>query len=172
MNAFELEPGPADRLTRLARLAQTTFGAGLTPRCQQSLSELAALVSVKAGQLLFREGVENADVYLLLRGRIDLAMTVPGRGAVRIMTLGPGEMIAWSAVVGDGRMTCSARCMEDSELLAFPGPALREMMEGNHDLGFEFMRVLATALTRRLVATRLQLLDLFSANEPLRGNSP
>ena len=32
---------------------------------------------------------------------------VPGRGAVRILTVGPGEMVGWSALLDQGRMTTS-----------------------------------------------------------------
>ena len=68
----------------LSRLEQTMFGAELTPRCLQRLEEVSQPVTAKRGHFLFHEGAQNANVYLLLRGRIDLAMTVPGRGATSI----------------------------------------------------------------------------------------
>ena len=76
----------ADRLTQLE---QTPFGAALTPRSRIFVSELAKPVPLSRGQTLFREGAENQFIYLIVQGQIDLSMTVPGRGAVRILTLGP-----------------------------------------------------------------------------------
>lgn len=158
----------ADIQTRLER---TAFGSALSPHSRQRLAALCELIVAKPGQLLFREGVRHDAAYLLLRGRVDLAMTAPGRGALRILTLGPGDIVAWSAVLGDGRMTCSAQALEDSELLTLPGPALKQLMEADRELGFEFMKVLATALSKRLVATRLQLLDIFSVSAPASANA-
>lgn len=150
---------------RLLRIQHTSFGAALAPQSQQRLAELAEPVHALRGQILFQEGADNANTYLLLRGHIDLEMTVPGRGAVRILTLGPGDLVAWSAVVGDGRMTCSARVQADSDLLAVSGTKLRECMAFDHEFGFDFMRVLSAALSKRLVSTRLQLLDLFASSD-------
>ncbi len=154
------------------KLEQTPFGASLTPRSCQRIAHLARHISLPHGQLLFREGADNPNVYLMLRGRVDLSMTIPGRGAIRILTVGSGDLVAWSAVLGDGKMTCSAQVQEDSELLALSGPQLKELMEQDHELGFEFMRVVAVSLSKRLVATRLQLLDLFTTDPSGLGGKP
>ena len=59
-------------------------------------------------------------------------------------------------------MSCSARCIDDVKLVAISGTDLDAMMEADSRFGYEFMRMMATALTKRLIATRLQLLDLFA----------
>ncbi len=153
---------------RLTQLEQTPFGAALTPRSRIFVSELAKPILLSRGQTLFREGAENQFIYLIVEGQIDLSMTVPGRGAVRILTLGPGDLVAWSSVVGDRCMTCTAQSVEATELLTIPSEPLNERMSHDHEFGFEFMRAIASALAKRLVATRLQLLDLFTAIEPVR----
>lgn len=147
---------------------QTSFGAALSPRGRTVLRELARPIKLNPGQILFREGVENPFLYVIVQGHVDLAMTVPGRGAVRILTLGPGDVAAWSAVVGDRCMTCTAQAVEHTELLAISSEPLNERMARDHEFGFEFMRAIASALAKRLTATRLQMLDLFSVIEPVR----
>lgn len=154
------------------RIEQTAFGASLSPLSRQKLAAMATHVRLGRGEVLFREGTHNANLYLVLAGQVDLAMTVPGRGTVRILSVGPGEIVAWSAVLGEGRMTCSATAADDSELLAVPAPQLAALMSSEHEVGYEFMRVLAAALAKRLVATRLQLLDLFAAEGPLIDSTP
>lgn len=143
-------------------LDQSILGQHLSPANLRALVEVGRWLEYDAGTYLFREGEHNHDVAFLLEGRVDLSMTVPGRGPCRILTLGPGDLVAWSAVVRDGTMSCSARCIEQVELIAISRTDLDAMMEADPRFGYEFMEMMATALAKRLLATRLQLLDLFA----------
>lgn len=143
-------------------LDQSILGQHLSPENLSALVELGRWLEYDAGTYLFREGEHNRDVYFLLEGRVDLSMTVPGRGPCRILTLGAGDLVAWSAVVRDGTMSCAAQCIDHVKLIAISGTDLDAMMEANPRFGYQFMKMMATALTKRLIATRLQLLDLFA----------
>lgn len=133
------------------------------------LARLATMRHVRGGEVLFREGDQNDAFYLVKSGRIALEMCVPARGCMHLLTLGEGEIVAWSALVGGGRMTSMAMAQIDSELIEIQGRALLKVCESDHELGYQLMRRLATALSRRLVATRLQLLDLFAQEDPAQG---
>jgi CRP-like cAMP-binding protein len=63
-------------------------------------------------------------------------------------------------------MTTSAVALEETEAFAMPGDKLRELCEQDREFGYRFTERLAGALARRLVATRLQLLDLFASETP------
>jgi CRP-like cAMP-binding protein len=143
-------------------LRHLRFTAGLLPRVIEQLASLAQVVDVPAGNVIFREGAEARDVFIVASGRIALEMNVSGRGAVRILTLGDGDLLGWSALLGGLHMTASAIALEPSRLVALPGRRLRELCEADHELGYHVMRQLAAALSRRLVGTRVQLLDLFA----------
>jgi CRP-like cAMP-binding protein len=75
-------------------------------------------------------------------------------------------MLAWSALLGEGRMTATAIAIEDTETIAIDADRLLEICTANPQVGFEVMRRMSLALSKRLLATRLQLLDLYST-EPL-----
>lgn len=143
------------------QLEQSILGEHLSPSNLSAFIEVGRWLERPPGACLFREGDENHDVYFLLAGRVDLSMTVPGRGACRILTVGPGELIAWSAVVGNATMTCSAVCLEECRLIAINAAALHVVIAADPQFGYEFMKMMASALSKRLLATRLQLLDLF-----------
>lgn len=147
-----------------SELQQTIFGEHLSSASLDKLLANAKQLSLRAQQFLFREGMQDDHVYVLLSGQIDLSMNVPGRGAVRILSLGPGDLIAWSGVLGSGVMTSSALCTQSASLIAFPCSEIRKLCSQNADFGYEFMQLMAIALAKRLLATRLQLLDLFSAH--------
>ena len=62
-------------------------------------------------------------------------------------------------------MTASAIALEESEVVVAAAERLRELCDTDHDFGYHMMRQMVAALSKRLVATRLQLLDLF-ADDP------
>lgn len=146
-------------------LEELSFSSGLPRQLLQSLADECTLIHMPAGGTIFREGTQVEQLYLIRSGRVALEMNVPGRGAVRILTLGPGEMVGWSALLGQGRMTASAVCLEATELVVAEAKPLRLLCEANSDFGYHLMREMAQAISQRLVATRLQLLDLFADND-------
>lgn len=147
-------------------LAEIQLFSGLSETVLRQLADLAELRRYAADEVLFHEGTGFAELLLVSQGKVQLQMRVPGHGSIPILTLGPGQLLAWSAVLGAGEMTTSAVALEETEAFALPGDKLQELCEQDHDFGYLFMERLAGALARRLVATRLQLLDLFASETP------
>lgn len=142
-------------------LGELSFASRLTEPALAQMGAIASLEHFSAGTVLFREGAHNPNFFLIREGRVALDMNVPGRGPVRILTLGLGDMVAWSAMIGSGEMTTSAVILEDTELVVCQGEELLRLSESNHEFGYQLMNRVAAALSHRLIATRLQLLDLF-----------
>lgn len=151
-------------------LEELHFTATLPPDVVDYLAEISSLVVYSPGMVIFREGITDDNLYLVRSGRLALDMNVPGRGAVRILTLGPGEMVGWSALMDHGKMSASAVAVDDCEVIVAPADQLRQLCEENCEFGFHLMRQMAAALSKRLIATRLQLLDLFAeVSAPIHG---
>jgi len=131
------------------------------------LTNLAQVRVFPPGAILFQEGVTHGEFHIVAGGHVRLDMAVPGRGRVPILTAGPGDILAWSALVQQKVMTSTAVAQEAVRTIAFDGDALRQLCEGNHEIGYYVMKQLAAALSHRLVATRLQLLDLFAEQVPV-----
>lgn len=142
-------------------LGQVRFSANLPPKSLEKLAAMARQVDVAAQAIIFREGEQHHDFHLLAEGHVALEMRVPGRDNVRLLTVGPGDVLAWSALLGDGQMTATATAIEPTRLVSLAAPALQAACASDHELGFAMMQALARALSSRLLATRLQLLDLF-----------
>jgi CRP/FNR family transcriptional regulator, cyclic AMP receptor protein len=131
--------------------------------------ELEAIATPKhwsPGALLFQEGVEHEAIYLLLDGHVRLEMLARDRGRVPLMTVGAGDVVGWSPLFGGHPMTATATALEPTHAFAFDGKQLRDLCAANHELGYHVMRHIAMTLSERLLATRLQLLDLFREHEP------
>lgn len=151
----------------LARqLSELTFASGWAEGVVNELATIARLVKFPAGAVIFSQGSHNPDLYLICSGRVALDMHVPARGAVRILTVGRGELLAWSALIGDGHMTARATALDSVDAIAINGQHLSDLCERRHDIGFRVMQQLSWSLAHRLTATRLQLLDLFTHQTP------
>jgi CRP/FNR family cyclic AMP-dependent transcriptional regulator len=151
-----------EKRTIVNLLRELGFTVELPEQVVDELAEACAVAEFPAGTTIFQEGTKNPFVYVVERGHVGLDMHVPGRGRVRVLSVGPGEMLAWSALLGDGVMTVSAVALEDTQALAASGPKLLQVCSANHEVGYQLMCRMAKALAQRLVATRLQLLDLFA----------
>jgi CRP/FNR family cyclic AMP-dependent transcriptional regulator len=156
--------------TQLAQaLQESAFAAVFPTDTALSLVERARWRSCPAGTILFREGERCDSFYVVHRGHVALDMRLPTQGCTRLLTLGPGEVVAWSALVGDGRMTATAVTADVAELIELSGEEVLKQCEADPQLGYRVMRRLAAALAKRLLATRLQMLDLFSADAAAHG---
>ena len=149
MNAFDM-------------LQSAHFANEIPPAVLARLAEMARVVEWNEGALIFREGDQHDHLYILRSGHVALEMNVPSRGQTRILTVRSGELLGWSALLGDSRMTTSAIALEPTLAAAMSGRDLRLLCGTDHEVGYHIMRRVASALSQRLVATRLQLLDLFA----------
>lgn len=145
-----------------AHLAEFDFAKTLSPEMLAELAKIARVDRFCAGETLFREGQLYNHLHWVISGRVTLEMTTGASSPKCILSLGKGDILAWSSVVGDGRMTAGAIAMTDTELVGFDAHKLFTLMEADSEIGYRLMRSIATNLSRRLLATRLQLLDLFN----------
>jgi CRP-like cAMP-binding protein len=134
----------------------------LSPHTRVRLAELGSLVEAEPNQTLMREGEPSDFLAIVLEGRVALRVRVPERGPITVLTVEPGDVLGWSAVVPPYRATSSAIALTQTELAYFDGPTLREALATDEALAAELYPVLLSAVARRLEGTRLQLLDLFS----------
>jgi CRP-like cAMP-binding protein len=156
---------PTSAADPIAALSASWFGAGLSPEAVARLAGIAELREVPAGTDLTREGVVTEAFSIVLSGRVALRTLVPERGMVTILTVEPGDVVGWSAVVPPHRGTANAVAIEPVRLLEMNGERLRALLRSDHALAASVYPRILQAVSRRLLATRLQLLDLFAREE-------
>jgi len=139
-----------------------SFLASVSPRVQERILSLAETFKYGAGEVIFQEGDPSLYLYILKSGRVAIEVHVPSKGRRTLLTAGPGDVFSWSALVEPRIETASARAVEETEALGIKGGALMDMSREDCALGFEIYRALSEIITARLIATRLQLLDVFA----------
>lgn len=142
-------------------LREHRFFAGLDARFCQVVCGCAKNVRFEANQYLFHEGDAADWFYLIRHGRVALATTVPGRGAITFRTVGIGEVVGVSWLVPPYRWTYDAKALELTRAIAMDAACLRRKCEEDHDLGYELMKRFVPVLVERLHSTRLQILDVY-----------
>lgn len=126
----------------------------------RQLAQVAMCRTIPAGTILFAEGDEHTRLYFVAEGSLQLQMARSQAAKQTLLSVGVGELLAWSAIVGPGTMTASAIAAEQSRVIELPVGELQQLFESDPSLGYHFLKIVSLALSRRLLATRLQLLDL------------
>jgi CRP-like cAMP-binding protein len=113
---------------------------GLQPKFIRTLAGYATETEFKPGQLIFREGDPANRFYLIIHGEVALESSCPEKVAVRIQTLGRGEVLGWSWLFPPYYWHFDARVLEPTRLVFFYGTRLREHCETDHEFGYELMK--------------------------------
>lgn len=154
--------------TLLAVLKQHPFVEEFQPEHIERLRSLAREVSFARDEVIFREGDDTHDFYLIVSGRVALEMQEPDH-VLRVQTLGAGDELGWSSILMGRGKYFQARALEPVQALAFDGSALLEACRADKAFGFAFMYRMLGVVSERLQATRLQLHDMHSPKAKRAG---
>jgi CRP-like cAMP-binding protein len=126
------------------------------------LEALAKEENHQAGTQLYSNGDPARCLYLVQEGKVALIMENymgPGKPPMQVTIdmVAQGESMGWSAVVDPFVYTLSARCLEDTKLIAFDGEKLRDLMDEDAGLGYRIMQATAKVISNRLTHTRIIL---------------
>jgi len=125
------------------------------------LAAIATRVRFERDQIVFREGDECSDFFLIVSGLVALEIAESGH-TFRIQTLSAGHEFGWSAVLMGSGKHFQARALERVEALALDGGELLTACKRDSRFGFALMHRLLAVVAERLQATRLQLHDMYS----------
>jgi CRP/FNR family cyclic AMP-dependent transcriptional regulator len=150
---------PASRV--LEELQRLPIAAELGKTRLERLAEVARLEEYPAGTLLFREGEPADDPRIIISGLVSLMINVPHQGEMVVNTVSDGELLGFSALLSRHRWRSSARVSQTTRCLRFDGEGLRALMELDHELGYQVLRVAFRVATERMGDGFLQILDVF-----------
>jgi CRP/FNR family cyclic AMP-dependent transcriptional regulator len=145
-------------------LSEHPFLTGLDPKHLQLITGCASNVRFDAGQIIFREGEEADQFYIIRNGKVALQIYTPGRGSIIIDTLTEGDILGWSWLIPPYQWRFDAVAGELTRAIALDGKCLRNKCESDHDLGYELLKRFASIVDSRLESTRLRLLDMYDSN--------
>jgi len=128
-------------------LAQTEFFADATREELTTVLEAASEHTLIRGDMLFKEGEKPDSLYVLLSGRVAVAIANPidnRETMVGLMT--PGDLFGEMGMLDGGVRSASARALEPSTVLAIPYEGVLAMFNNNPALLWGVTRLLAGRL--------------------------
>ncbi len=140
----------------------------LSGYARDQLTPIARMEAYATGATVLDEGGPTPFLAIVLSGRVALRLRVPEQGVrVTILTVEPGELLGWSAVVPPYRATVDAVATEPTILRTIDAEALRSRLANDCDLAAELLPLVLASLSARLAGSWHQLLDLFATRTPL-----
>ena len=154
----------------LDTLRKSRVFGGLPDDKLQRFAAAADFVEFPEGAVVFREGDPTSCVLFVSTGSAALELCAPGVGCRQILTAGPGELLGWSAILGQPEYTATARALEQLQAVKIETPRLQDILANDYQIAYELMRRTALTLAKRLRVARLQAADLYgpqpSSTEP------
>jgi CRP-like cAMP-binding protein len=143
-------------------LERSELFGGLSASYLEKVSNLCRSESYRQNMMIFKEGDEATELYMLTDGRVALEIDirpVADRPAIptALEVCTKGEPIGWSALVAPYIYTMSARCITNCTVLALKGDLFRKVMDDDVGLGYELMKRLSQVISLRLTNARLRI---------------
>src|SRR5215470_11642696 len=98
-------------LTVLEALRAVRFFDGIPEAEHLRLASLGRLEEYEPDDVLFRQGQRHGSVFVVTEGEVALDIRVPEHGARWFQTVGPGQLLGWSPILGKPPLTASATAL-------------------------------------------------------------
>jgi len=137
-------------------LAQTDFFAGAHPNALAAVAAAGQEIHLIRGDVLFNEGDPSSTVYLVLRGRVAIALANPiDRRESVFALMEAGDLFGEMGMLDDGPRSALARALEPTSVLTIPYEQILHMFNEDPKLLWNVTRLLA----QRIRATDEALAD-------------
>ncbi|MGE0708773.1 MAG: cyclic nucleotide-binding domain-containing protein [Planctomycetota bacterium] len=144
----------------MARDTQTiNVLAGLSDDEIHRLETVCRTQSLEVGEVVFGEGDEGDDLYIVVSGRVRIAKAISLSVDRTLATLGAGGVFGELAMVGEGTRSATATAEEHTRLLVLARDGFIRLTEEEPVLGLKVMGRFAAALADRLRTTTQLLTD-------------
>jgi len=120
--------------------------AGLSDEYIDPVAAAAALRDLRRGDVLFLEGDEPDDLYVVQAGRIAISNRSPdGRESV-VALMEPGDLFGEMGLFGSNGRSAGARALEPSQVVVIPYQPIRALYQDHPQLLWRVVDMLSTRL--------------------------
>jgi len=136
---------------RLAdRLEQAPLFRGLRPKELALLTLVMREVSIKAQELLFRQGDEGTGCYFILSGAIEVSREQMGAPNRSVHVLRENELFGHVSLIDALPRSATCRALEDSVLLFLDTDNFEMLFQSGSQFAFRFQTLIAEAAVSQL----------------------
>lgn len=140
-------------------LSTHKFFSGLDEKYIEFLADNARELTIKKGDVVFRQGKRADTFYLLREGQITVQVPALVGPGLEIQHLVNNQLLGWSWLIPPYRWNFMARAEQDSDLIEFDGKAILARCEEDAEFGYELFKRFASLMSMRLDAARQKMMD-------------
>ncbi|MET0953986.1 MAG: Crp/Fnr family transcriptional regulator, partial [Aeromicrobium sp.] len=129
-------------------LRQAPLFSGLDDEVAGALESSMASASLRRGEILFSEGDDGNQLYIVTEGKIKLGRTSPDGRENLLAILGPGQMFGELSFFDPGPRSATATAVTDVELKSLGHEALSPVLNAHPDVAHALLNQLAGRLRR------------------------
>lgn len=129
----------------------------LRPKQVDALSDASSAFTCKAGDFLYRKGMETSHVYVVLKGQVALRLTGKDGIPVDIDRLGTGSMFGSCVSANLDKHSVDAECIEDATLLKIDKRVFKKLMDDDPLMGYAIQSRISEIYFKRYVDTMAKL---------------
>lgn len=154
-------------------LSQTLKNALLnTPLCQyldaKELEHVVShneVVSFKAQQLILKQGQRSEGIYLIIHGKVLITAKVLGEGTTHIATLGLGNYLGETSVIGNFPASSSAHAETDVQCLFISSTYFKTLHLFHPQTGYKILLSIAKDIITHLINLHQKIAILLREKE-------
>jgi CRP/FNR family cyclic AMP-dependent transcriptional regulator len=129
-------------------LRQAPLFSGLDDEVAGALEASMASASLRRGEILFSEGDDGNQLYVVTEGKIKLGRTSPDGRENLLAILGPGQMFGELSFFDPGPRSATATAVTDVELKSLGHEALSPVLNAHPNVAHALLNQLAGRLRR------------------------
>jgi len=134
---------------------------------EKQLAELIKVTGKKTyakGSYIYKEGDRANQIFIVSKGWVSLRKIDPEKDiGISFENRGRGELFGTACFMKPQEYTLNAICMEDSEVLAMDADKLFDLFQKDYQIGYLFLKEIATVYFERYKNVKRQLYEMVRA---------
>ena len=158
-------------MVELEVLRRYPYFAQINEHNLKGIAMITSRKTVPAGTQMFRDGDPADTLYVIVKGKVEIAYSLGDDRQLGIHILDDGDLLVWSAIVPPYLSKAIGTTLEDTTLLAIDAQKLREFFDVDPVMANMLLLNVATMLGERLENARERFTTMFENLEELLHRS-
>ncbi|MFA5843128.1 MAG: cyclic nucleotide-binding serine/threonine-protein kinase [Candidatus Gracilibacteria bacterium] len=119
--------------------------------------------TIPEGEMIFEEGVKSTDLYLILKGRVEISKQIGDDQSHKkiLAVLVPGSLFGEGALLSDKPRSAAAKALEEVEALILTRVSFYDFLKKSPEKAMALLVGLLKVLNQRLQTTNQELVTLY-----------
>lgn len=131
----------------------------------QKILEISEERKFKMGEVIFEEGAEDSNFYIILKGDIEISKKTTEGNPKVIAELEVGEFLGEGILSGATIKPASAKAITETVLMAFSYENFEKLVQEDSKVAVDFLLSVVEAVNSRLAKTNVKLMTLYEINQ-------